>query len=44
MIDFDKIAEITFLVMDQNQVLIFDNGMIVDRNNLGEFINYQFDA
>lgn len=44
MIDFDKIAEMSFLVLEMDQILFFDNGLIVNKENFGEFITSQFDA
>ena len=44
MIDFQRIAEMTFLVMELDQVLMFDNGIVVDKDNLGEFITSIYDT
>ncbi len=44
MVDYQKIAEMTFLVMELNQVLVFDNGIVIDRDNFAEFISYWYDA
>ncbi len=44
MIDFKKIAEMSFLVFELNQRLVFDNGIIVDKDNFSQFIQFTYDA
>lgn len=44
MLDFERIAEISFLVMELDQTLVFESGMIVDRDNLAEYIRNTYDA
>ena len=44
MIDFNKIAEMSFLVFELDQRLIFDNGIIVDKDNFTQFIQNTYDA
>lgn len=42
--DFQKIEEMTFLVMELDQVIMFDNGIMVNKDNFAEFITSLFDA
>lgn len=42
--DLEKIAEISFLVVEMNQVLVLDNGIVISRDNIGEFIRSTNDA
>lgn len=44
MLDFAKIAEMTFLVMEMEQVLVFDGGIFVDKDNFAEFVSFHFDT
>ena len=44
MIDFQKIEEMTILVMELDQILIFEGGLIVNRENFAEFITSVFDT
>lgn len=44
MLDFEKIEEMTILVMGLDQTLIFENGIVVNQENFGEFITSIFDT
>lgn len=44
MLDFEKIAEISFLVVEMEQMLVLDNGIVITKDNVGQFINSNFDA
>ena len=44
LIDFAKIAEMSFLIFELDQRLIFDNGIIVDKDNFTQFLQNTFDA
>ena len=44
MIDFQKIGEMAFLVFELDQRLVFDNGVIVDKDNFTQFIQYTYDT
>ena len=38
------LADMTFRIFILEQVVVFDNGMVVDKNNFGEFISFHFDT
>ena len=44
MLDFEKIAEITYITMELGEVVMLDNGRIITKENVGKFINNTFDA
>ena len=44
MLDFEKIAELSFITMELNEMVMLDNGMVITKENVGEFINNIFDA
>lgn len=44
MLDFEKIAEISFLVVELEQMLVLDNGIVITKDNVGQFLNSNFDA
>lgn len=44
MLDFQRLAEMTFVVFVLEQVIVFDDGIFVDKNNFGEFVSFQFDT
>ncbi len=44
MLDFDMLADMAFRIFVLEQVVVFDNGMVVDKNNFIEFISFQFDT
>ena len=44
MLDFEKIAEISFFVVELEQMLVLDNGIVITKDNVGQFLNSNFDA
>lgn len=42
--DFEKIAEISYLVNELNQILVLENGMVITKENLEEYLNQTNDA
>ena len=44
MLDFEKLAKFTFVIFVLDQVIVFDNGIVVDKVNFAEFISFQFDT
>lgn len=44
MLDFEKIAELSFVTMELNETVRLENGMIITRDNVCEFINNVFDT
>lgn len=44
MLDFLKIAELLFITFELDEMVMLDNGMIITRENVGNFINNLFDA
>lgn len=44
MIDFDKLAEMSFLIFVMDQKLLLDGGIVLDRDNFAEFMSFQFNA
>lgn len=44
MIDFERIAEISFLVYVLDQTLYLDNGIILDKDNACQFIQSVYDT
>lgn len=44
MLDFEKIAEISFITLELNEIVMLDNGMIISKENVCEFINSVYDA
>lgn len=44
MLDFEKIAELYFITCTLDEPVILDNGMVITKENVGNFINNVFDA
>ena len=44
MLDFEKIAEITYITLELGEVVMLDNGLVITKENVGKFINNTFDA
>ena len=44
MLDFEKIAELSFITLELEEKVMLDNGMVITKENVGEFINNIFDA
>ena len=44
MLDFEKIAELSFITLELDEMVMLDNGMIITKENVGNFINNTFDA
>lgn len=44
MLDFEKIAEISFFVNELDQIIVLENGLVVSKENLSEFLMNSFDA
>lgn len=44
MLDFEKIAEISFITLELNEIVMLDNGMIISKENVCKFINSVYDA
>jgi hypothetical protein len=43
-IDFEKIGEIIFFTFVLEETLIFENGIIIDKDNACQFIQNTFDT
>ena len=44
MIGMDELAEMAFVIFELDQVIVFDNGIIVDRDNFSEFMSFHFNT
>lgn len=44
MLDFEKIAELYFITFALDEEVMLDNGMVITKENVGNFINNVFDA
>lgn len=44
MVNFEELAELSFLIFVLDQVLVLDYGLVVDENNFGPYISLNYDA
>lgn len=44
MVNFEELAELTFLIFVLDQVLVLDYGLVVDESNFGSYISLNYDA
>ena len=44
MLDFQKIAELTFITMGLEEEVMLENGMVLTKDNVCQFINNLFDT
>jgi len=44
MVNFEELAELSFLIFVLDQVLVLDYGLVVDENNFGSYISLNYDA
>lgn len=44
MLDFEKIAELSFITLELDEMVRLDNGMVITRENVCDFINGLFDT
>ena len=43
MVDFNQIGELALIIM-MGEAIILNNGMIIDENNIGQFLTNTYDA
>lgn len=44
MLDFEKIMELSFLTFVLDEKIVLDNGMMISKENVCDFINNMFDT
>lgn len=44
MLDFERLAELTFIIFVLQEEVVFDNGIVLDKNNFAVLMSFHFAA